>query len=94
LGGEPLIDQPGSVLPASIDQSTPVAAGKMSVTDRPCASNGVKLWRATVKPAGLPSSTWAASAVLSIVTTGPVALHDGNLKFPMRVRQLNWPVVA
>ena len=46
-----------------------------------------------MKPAGLPASTWAASAVLSIVTTGPVALHDGNLKFPMRVRQLKLLVV-
>jgi hypothetical protein len=76
------------VLALSIDQSTPVAAGRLSVTDRPCASKDVTLRRVTVKPAGLPASTWAASAVLSIVTTGPVALHDGYLKVPIRVRQL------
>jgi len=64
------------------------------VTDRPCAVLLPELASATVKPAGLPASTVAASAVLSIVSVGSVMLQDGNLNFPMRVRQLKLAVTA
>ena len=45
--------------------------------------------RVTVNPACDPASTVAASAVLPIVRNAFGLLHDGTLKLPMRVRQLN-----
>ena len=68
MGGAPLTDQPGSVLPASIVQLMSVPAGRLSVTLNPLAVPAVLLVRVTVKPICDPALTLAASAVLVMAT--------------------------
>jgi hypothetical protein len=78
LGGEPLTDQPGSVLPLSIVQFTSVPAGKLSVTLRPVAVVSLALVRVTVNPICDPAPTLPASAVLVMETSaGTVAVGVG-----------------
>ena len=55
-------------MPISIDQLTPVPAGKLSVTLRPVAVPPVLLFNVTVKPICEPALTLAASAVLVMAT--------------------------
>ena len=70
FGGTSRTTQPGSVLPASIVQKTPVPAGKLSVTERPVVVVGLLLVRVTVKPICEPALTLEASTVLVMMTPG------------------------
>ena len=94
LGGDPLRDQPASVLAPSIVQLIAVPEGRLSVKDSPVATAVPEFLSMTVKPICEPAVTLAASAVLKTETAGAgggggIGVHPGNLKLPMRVRQLN-----
>jgi len=78
LGGVPLTDQPGSVLPASMVQLTPVPAGRSSVTLSPVASPAPLLVSVTVKPIGEVAPTLTASAVFVMVTTGQSTVSEAE----------------
>ena len=82
-----MIDQPETGV--SIDQSTPVPPGRLSVNVRPVAASAPSFANSTVKPIWSPSKTPGSSAALAIVTCAPLGLVQlGNLKSPNRVRQL------
>lgn len=94
MGGEPVTDQPALLAAASIDQLMPVPLGRRSETDRPVAPTLPTFESVTVKPTCEPYVTLEASAVFVMVTTGlPCVVQPGNLKLPMRVRQLKLLVV-
>ena len=59
----PLTAHPGSLLPESIVQLTPLPAGKLSLTLNPVAVPALPLLRTTVNPICEPALTLAASAV-------------------------------
>src|SRR5262249_48317104 len=89
FGAAPLIDQPASLCAPSSDQATPAPPGRLSVTAMPVAGSVPRLNRDTLNPICAPGETCGASAELSIVRAGVAgALQLGNVKFPMRVRQL------
>src|ERR1700748_2795385 len=99
VGGEPLIDQPGSVLAPSMAQLISLPDGSESLKDRPLASALPLFLSVTVKPICVPGITLGASAVLKIDTAGAgggggCGVHWENAKLPMRLRQLNVAVVA
>ena len=76
-------------MPEPIVQLIPVPLGRWSVNESPVAVAPPWFASVTPNPAGEPASTDPASALLLIVTYGLGLLHDGNLKFAIRVRQLN-----
>ena len=77
-GGEPLTDQPGLVLPASIVQLTSVPAGKLSVTLSPVAVPALLLVNVTLKPICEPALTLTASDVLVIVTVAQSTVSEAE----------------
>ena len=76
-------DQPAKTEPGS--------AAALSVTEVPCAH-----WKRQVDPQVTPAGFEVIEPeplpVLAAVSR--LTAHDGNLKLPIRVRQLNWLVVA
>ena len=73
-----MTDHPGSVLPASIVQTTPVPAGRLSVTLSPAAMPAVLLVKVTVKPICEPAPTLGASDVLAIVTVAQRTVSEAE----------------